>query len=79
MEDTTFKAIEYFVNGEKQRSDEVKLTVGAILERAGFTPIHEYELTRDSDGHTYKHYDHEVELHKDEKFTATYTGPTPVS
>jgi hypothetical protein len=75
----TKSKINYFVNGEKQSTVEKKLTVGTILENAGFTPVHEYELTRDSDGHTYKQYDHEVELHEDEKFTATYTGPTPVS
>jgi hypothetical protein len=71
--------MKYFVNGEEQVTHEHSLTVGQILERAGFLPVHEYELTQDSDGHTYDHYDHKVELHEDERFTATYIGPTPVS
>ena len=49
--------MKYFVNGEEQTTPEHKLRVDQILERSGFRPIHEYELTRDSDGHTYKHYD----------------------
>jgi hypothetical protein len=71
--------ITYFVNGEKQETREHKRSVREILEKAGFLPVHEYELTRDADGHTYKHYDEEVELHEGERFTATYIGPTPVS
>ncbi|MGO8875495.1 MAG: hypothetical protein ACLQNG_07000 [Acidimicrobiales bacterium] len=71
--------ITYFVNGEKQATREHKRQVREILEKAGFLPVHEYELTRDSDGHTYKHYDEEVQLHENERFTATYIGPTPVS
>jgi hypothetical protein len=71
--------IKYFVNGEEQVTRDRSLKVAQILEFSGFMPVHEYELTRDSDGHTYKHYDQEVELHEGERFTATYTGPTPVS
>jgi hypothetical protein len=71
--------VTYFVNGEEQLTDKSSLRVEKILSEAGFMPVHEYELTRDSDGHTYKHYDHEVELHEGERFTATYIGPTPVS
>lgn len=71
--------VTYFVNGEVQVTAEHSVTVAHILERAGFLPVHEYELTRDSDGHTYDHYEHKVELHEGERFTATYIGPTPVS
>jgi len=39
----------------------------------------EYELTRDEGEHTYKSYEDEVPLREDERFTATYIGPTPVS
>ena len=79
METAELDKLKYFVNGEKQTSDERSLTVRRILELAGFLPVHEYELTRDTDGHTYKHYDERVELHENERFTATYIGPTPVS
>jgi hypothetical protein len=75
----TSTEIKYFVNGEEQSAHQHSLRVEKILEKAGFLPVHEYELTRDSDGHTYEHYDQEVELHDGERFTATYIGPTPVS
>jgi hypothetical protein len=73
------REITYFVNGEGQPTLDHVLKVAQILERAGFTPVHEYELTRDSGEHTYKSYDEEVHLHEGERFTATYIGPTPVS
>ncbi len=78
-EDARRKAIKYFVNGEQQDTDERKLTVKEILTEAGFEPPSEWLLTRDSDGHEYKDENHEVELHEDERFTATFTGPTPTS
>ena len=71
--------IDYFVNGEKQETTEHKLTVSQILEHAGFTPITEYQLERDKDHHKYTDYAHEVEIHDDERFTATFIGPTPTS
>jgi hypothetical protein len=73
------KEIEYFVNGEEQDTDEHKLTVKQILADAGFEPPSEWLLTRDSDHHEFKDENHEVELHEDERFTATFTGPTPTS
>lgn len=79
METAEIHKLKYFVNGEEQVTEDRSLTVGKILELAGFLPVHEYELTRDSDGHTYKRYDEHVELHEGERFTATYIGPTPVS
>jgi len=77
--ETRSHEIRYFVNGEQQLTHHASLRVGEILDDAGFRPVHEYELTRDADGHTYTHYDQEVHLHENERFTATYIGPTPVS
>jgi len=73
------RTIDYFVNGEKEETVEHELTVAQILEHAGFTPPKEYQLERDSDHHKYTDYDREVEIHKDERFTATFIGPTPTS
>ena len=69
----------YFVNGERLSTPEHELTVKAILVAAGFTPVEQYRLTRDRGNHVFEHYDREVELHEDERFTATYLGPTPTS
>ncbi len=79
MDAVDTRTLRYFVNGEEQLTEERSRTVAEILELAGFLPVHEYELTRDSDDHTFQHYDERVELHEDERFTATYIGPTPVS
>lgn len=69
----------YFVNGETQSTTEHKLTVREILSNAGFTPAEEYRLTRD-DGHkVLENYDAQEPVHKDERFTATFLGPTPTS
>jgi len=73
------RTLDYFVNGEKEETDKHELTVAQILERAGFTPPTEYQLERDSDHHKYTDYDREVEIRKDERFTATFVGPTPTS
>ena len=73
------KEIEYFVNGEQQTTEEHKLTVDEILERAGFTPPGEYELTRDEGHHVFTSGTEEVPVHKGERFTATFGGPTPTS
>jgi len=73
------KPIEYFVNGERQTTAVHKLTVKEILAAAGFEPIGEWRLSRDSDGHEFKDPDHVVEIYRDERFTATFTGPTPTS
>lgn len=71
-------AITYFVNGEVQTSKEKELTAKQILKRAGFEPPRDFTLSRDSDQHEFKN-DHEVKLHKDERFTATRVAPTPTS
>ncbi len=73
------KPIEYFVNGERHTTAVHKLEVKAILVAAGFEPIGEWRLSRDSDGHEFKDPDHVIEIHRDERFTATFTGPTPTS
>jgi DNA-binding LacI/PurR family transcriptional regulator len=71
--------IEYFVNGERQTTRERKLTAKQILEDAGFAPSEEWLLSRDNPHHEYKDENHEVELHKEERFTATFTGSTETS
>lgn len=73
------KPITYFVNGERFTTTKHELTVRQILTDAGFTPVEQYRLTRDEGNHVYENYDHEVHLHDDERFTATYLGPTPTS
>ena len=78
-------SITYVVNGEKLHvpkpagRDPLTLTVGEILAEAGFTPVEDYELTR-NDGHQpYASPDENVPIHGGEQFTATYKGPTQVS
>jgi hypothetical protein len=73
------KTITYFVNGEGQTTDQKELTVREILTAAGFEPVEQYKLTRDTGEHVYRSYDDKVELHDAERFTATYIGPTPTS
>lgn len=79
MKDMDEREVKYFVNGEVQLSKDGRLTVAVILTRAGFTPASEYELTRDRDSYTFKDQNEEVELREDERFTATFVGPTPTS
>lgn len=69
----------YFVNGERQESDNKERTVHGILQNAGFDPPKDYRLTRDEGNHVYEDYETEVNLHEGERFTATYVGPTPTS
>lgn len=81
------RVIKYFVNDEEvthtfEKPPERKgftLTVRDILESAGFTPVEEFELTRDSDHHLYDSLDEEVPIENGERFTATFKGSTPVS
>jgi hypothetical protein len=73
------KTITYHVNGEPQTTTEHKLPVRTILENAGFEPTTDWVLSRDKDGHDFAHQDELVTIHKDERFTATFTGPTPAS
>lgn len=69
----------YFVNGEQLRTTEKQLTVREILNDAGFTPVKEYRLSRDSDHGVFEHYGAEVSIRDGDKFTATFVGPTPTS
>ncbi len=71
--------IEYFINGERQFTNEKKLTVAMILENAGFKPANQYQLTRDEGEFVYTNYGEEVPLHKGERFTALFLGQTPTS
>ena len=73
------KTITYFVNGEPQTTDERKLSVRDILVHAGFTPPEEHELIRDNGDHHFTDLDQEIPIHKDERFTVLFHGPTPVS
>ena len=79
--------IKFFVNEEEvvysyQKADERKdfeLTVRKILTLAGFTPVEDFELTRDSDNHKFASLDDEVPVEQGEHFTAKYNAPTPAS
>ena len=81
------EVIKYFVNGEQiehefekpPERERFSLTVREILESAGFTPVEEWELTRDQDNHTFESPGDDVTLENGEQFTATFKGPTPAS
>ncbi len=79
QEHSEHKALTYFVNGEPLITQKDDLTVREILTAAGFTPVEQYRLTRDAGDYVYENYDQVVELHENERFTATYLGPTPTS
>jgi len=69
----------YYVNGEKQETNERKLTVKTILYNAGFRPPEQYRLVRDEGNKAYTNQDEIVEIHPSERFTALFEGPTPTS
>jgi hypothetical protein len=74
------KEIIYFVNGEAEKTTERELTVGFILENAGFTPKTDYTLKREHPPKDYgSDYEEKVEIHQDEHFRARAKGPTPTS
>ena len=81
------EVIKYFVNGEEVTHTYQKptgrepftLTAREILASAGFTPVEEYELTRDSDQRTFESPDEPVPVEFGDEFTATFKGATPVS
>lgn len=75
----TKKVTTYFVNGERQETDEKELKVKAILANAGFDPTSEWVLSRDEPPEEFKDQDELVHIHQDERFTATRSGPTPTS
>jgi hypothetical protein len=79
MTDLKDKTTRYFVNGEAQTTTEDKLTPRQILADAGFTPVEEYRLTRDDGNKVLEDYDKPESIHKDERFTVTFLGPTPTS
>jgi hypothetical protein len=73
------RTTQYFVNGEAQSTTEKKLAVKTILEHASFTPVPEWTLSRDDGNHEFTDQEELVPIHKDERFTATFSGPTPAS
>ena len=81
------EVIKFFVNGEQiehefEKPPERKrfsLTVRKILESAGFTPVEEWQLTRDQDNRSFESPGDDVTLENGEQFTATFKGPTPAS
>ncbi len=81
------EVVKFFVNGEKLEHEFEKpperkpfsLTVREIFESAGFTPVEEWQLTRDEDNHTFFTLDDDVMLQEGEQFTATFEGATTAS
>jgi hypothetical protein len=73
------KTIRYFVNGAIQTTDDRKLTPREILTNAGFLPAEDYRLIRDDGNKVLADLDKEESIHQDERFTALFGGPTPVS
>ena len=79
--------IKFWVNEEEvvysyQKPDErksFKLSVRDILTLAGFTPVENFELTRDSDNQKFPSLDYEVPVEQGDHFTAKYNAPTPAS
>ncbi len=73
------KRVVYFVNGEKQESEQDDLKVRQILEKAGLTPPENYVLKLDKAVQPYGSPDVVVEIKSGDRFTATFQGPTPTS
>lgn len=72
--------IRYFVNGEKEISQQASLTVGQILDLSGFTPIEEYTLKSENPPRDYaSNYNDDVTIHENQRFQARHKGPTPTS
>ena len=70
----------YFVNGESETTTRHELTVGEILETAGFTPITDYKFESEKPPHDYgTDYKAVVEIHQGQRFRAIFVGPTPTS
>jgi hypothetical protein len=72
------KTIEYFVNGERQETEEKRRTAETILANAGFEPASDWILSRDKDGKEFAATE-VLEIHKGERFTAKHKAPTPTS
>lgn len=73
------KTIVYFVNGERQTTEERKLTPRAMLTAAGFVPPEDYRFIRVDGGKESTDLDREEPIHPDEEFQALFKGATPVS
>lgn len=81
------ETIKFFVNEEEvvcefekpPGREPITLEVHEILQKAGFTPAEDWELTRDRDNRPFDSVDQEVPLEQGEHFTATFKGPTPAS
>ena len=78
------ESVKYYVNGEEEvheydkgpDREEFTLSVREILTSAGFTPVEDYELTRDSENHKFESLDDEVPVKFGESFTATHKADT---
>lgn len=70
----------YYVNGEKEKTDQERLKVKVILENAGFPPD-KYKLKRiePKPHYEFEDYDEEVDITDNEEFEAKHKGPTPTS
>lgn len=77
------KTIKFYVDTDAVTTDKRKLKVREILTLSGNTPPKDYELERlaghSNQGKTYTDLEEEVEVHPDERFSATFTGETPYS
>ena len=73
------KTVTYFVNAASQTTEARKLTPRTILTNAGFSPAEDYRLIRDDENKVLADLDQEEPIHQDERFTALFNGPTPVS
>ena len=70
----------YFVNSERETTDEKQLLVKTILEHAGFTPAVDYTLKSENPPKDFdSHYEEVIEIHENERFLALFKGPTPTS
>ena len=74
------KIITYWVNGERETTDQEVLTVGAILSHAEFTPKTDYTLRSEDPKRDYdSNYDEQIKLHEEQRFEALHKGPTPTA
>ena len=77
--------IRYEVNGERQRTEEPRLTLERILRQAGaaagidVADIGSYYLERVSDGKEYRNPSEVVTIKDGDRFLAVYAGKTPVA
>ena len=77
--------IHYAVNGERQRTEQPRMTVEEILRKAGagagidVTDIGDYYLERVSDDTQYRDLTDRVTIGNGDAFLAVYAGRTPVA